>query len=75
MWVLKRCLRWADIIRQLYDFEQGVDDQISTVDGEDIDAMKVVLPSPKKELSLKPLTASASCSCVVSSTEIEQYHA
>ena len=50
--VLKRCLRWAKIIKQLYEFEQEADGDISTVDGEEDDA-EVVLPSPKKEPSLK----------------------
>ena len=50
--VLKRCLRWAKIIKELYDFEQEVEDDISTVDSED-DEVEVVLPSPKKEPSLK----------------------
>ena len=50
--VLKRCLRWSKIIKELYDFEQEVEDDISTVDSED-DEVEVVLPSPKKEPSLK----------------------
>ena len=32
--VLKRCLRWAKIIKELYDFEQEVEDDISTDVGE-----------------------------------------
>ena len=50
--VLKRCLRWAKIIKELYDFEQEVEDDIST-DAEEEDDVEVVLPSPKKEPSLK----------------------
>ena len=50
--VLKRCLRWSKIIKELYDFEQEVEDDISTVDGEE-DDVEVILPSPKKEPSLK----------------------
>ena len=50
--MLKRCLRWSKIIKELYDFEQEVEDDISTVDGED-DEVEVVLPSPEKEPSLK----------------------
>ena len=50
--VLKRCLRWSKIIKELYDFEQEVEDDISTDDGEE-DDVEVILPSPKKEPSLK----------------------
>ena len=50
--VLKRCLRWAKIIKELYDFEQEVEDEIST-DAELEDDAQVVLPSLKKEPSLK----------------------
>lgn len=50
--VLRRCLRWSKIIKELYDFEQELEDDISTVDGEE-DDVEVVLPSPKKEPSLK----------------------
>ena len=51
--VLKRCLRWSKIIKELYDFEQEVEDDISTDAEEDVDDMEVVLPSPKKEPNLK----------------------
>ena len=51
--VLKRCLRWAKIIKQLYEFEQEADDDISTIDGEDDDDVVVALPSPKNESNLK----------------------
>jgi len=52
--VLKRCLRWSKIIKELYDFEQEVEDGISTdVEEEEVDDMEVVVPSPKKEPSLK----------------------
>ena len=50
--VLKRCLRWSKIIKELYDFEQEVEDDISTDDGEE-DDVEVILPSPKKDPSLK----------------------
>ena len=50
--VLKRCLRWAKIIKELYDFEQEVEDGIST-DAEEEDDVEVVVPLPKKEPSLK----------------------
>lgn len=51
--VLKRCLRWSKIIKELYDFEQEVEDYINT-DGEDkVDEVEVVLPSPKNEINLK----------------------
>ena len=49
--VLKRCLRWSKIIKELYDFEQEVEDGIST-DAEE-DDVEVVQSSPKKESSLK----------------------
>ena len=51
--VLKRCLRWSKIIKELYDFEQEVEDDISTEAEEEVDDVEVVLPSPKKEPSLK----------------------
>ena len=51
--MLKRCLRWSKIIKELYDFEQEVEDDISTDAEEEVDDVEVVLPSPKKELSLK----------------------
>ena len=51
--VLKRCLRWAKIIKELYDFEQEVEDDISTEAEEKVDDVEVVLPSPKKEQMLK----------------------
>ena len=51
--VLKRCLRWSKIIKELYDFEQEVEDDISTDVEEEADDVEVVLPSPKKEPSLK----------------------
>jgi hypothetical protein len=50
--VLKRCLRWAKIIKELYDFEQEAEDDASAVDGED-DDVEVALPSPKNEPKLK----------------------
>ena len=50
--MLKRCLSWAKIIKEMYDFEQEVEDEIST-DAEEDDDAEVVLPSPKKEPSLK----------------------
>ena len=50
--VLKRCLRWAKIIKELYDFEQQVDDESST-EAEEVDDVEVVVPSAKKEPSLK----------------------
>ena len=49
--VLKRCLRWSKIIKELYDFEQEIKDDIST-DAEE-EYVEVVLPSSKKEPSLK----------------------
>ena len=51
--VLKRCLRWSKIIKELYDFEQEVEDDLSTDTEQEVDAMEMVLPSPKKEPSLK----------------------
>ena len=51
--VLKRCLRWSKIIKELYDFEQEVEDYISTDAEVEVDDVEVVLPSPKKEPSLK----------------------
>jgi len=51
--VLKRCLRWSKIIKELYDFEQEVEDDISTDAEEEGGDVEVVLPSPKKEPSLK----------------------
>ena len=51
--MLKRCLRWSKIIKELYDFEQEVEDDISTDAEEEVDDVEVVMPSPKKEPSLK----------------------
>ena len=51
--VLKRCLRWSKIIKELYDFEQELEDDISTDTEQEVDDMEVVLPSPKKEPNLK----------------------
>ena len=51
--VLKRCLRWSKIIKELYDFEQEVEDDSSTDAEDEEDDVEVVLPSPKKEPSLK----------------------
>jgi hypothetical protein len=51
--VLKRCLRWSKIIKELYDFEQEVEDNHSTVDDNEGDDVDVVLPSPKKQPNLK----------------------
>jgi hypothetical protein len=50
---LKRCLRWSKIIKEMYDFEQEVEDDISTDDETEVGDVQVVLPSPKKEPSLK----------------------
>ena len=50
--VLKRCLRWSKIIKELYDFEQDVEDDIS-IDAELEEDAQVVLSLPKKEPSLK----------------------
>ena len=47
--VLKRCLRWSKIIKELYDFEQEVEDDLSTDSEQEVDDVEVVLPSPKKE--------------------------
>ena len=51
--VLKRCLRWSKIIKELYDFEQEVEDDASTDAEEEEGDVELVLPSPKKEPSLK----------------------
>jgi len=51
--VFKRCLRWSKIIKDMYDFEQEVEDDISTDAEEEVDDVEVVLPSPKKEPGLK----------------------
>jgi len=51
--MLKRCLRWSKIIKELYDFEQEVEDDISTDSEGEEDDVEVVLPSPKKEPRLK----------------------
>ena len=53
MRICDRCLRWSKIIKELYDFEQEVEDDISTDDEEEGGDVKVVLPSPKKEPNLK----------------------
>ena len=50
--VLKRCLRWAKIIKDMYDFEQEVEYGILTDDDDEGDDVEMVLPSQKKELSL-----------------------
>jgi hypothetical protein len=51
--VLKRCLRWSRIIKELYDFEQEVEDGINTDAEDDVDDVKVVLPSPMNKPNLK----------------------
>ena len=51
--VLKRCLRWSKIIKELYDFEQEGEDDASTDAEEEEGDVELVLPSPKKEPSLK----------------------
>ena len=50
--VLKRCLRWAKIIKDMYDFEQEIEDGILTDDDDEGDDVEVVLPSQKNEPSL-----------------------
>ena len=50
---LKRCLRWAKIIKELYDFEQEIEDDNDTENEDQADEVEVVLPSLKKEPSLK----------------------
>lgn len=50
--VLKRCLRWAKIIKDMYDFEQEVEYGILTDDDDEGGDVEVVLPSQKNELSL-----------------------
>ena len=50
---LKRCLRWSKIIKDLYEFEHESEDDICTDVEEEVDDVEVVLPSPKKEPSLK----------------------
>lgn len=49
--VLKRCLRWSKIIKELYDFEQEVEDDISTYAEEEVGEVEV--PSSKEEPNLK----------------------
>ena len=51
--VLKRCLRWSKIIKEFYDFEQEVEDDLSTDSEQEVDDVEVVLPSAKKEPILK----------------------
>ena len=51
--VLKRCLRWSKIIKELYDFEQEVEDGISIDAEDDVDDVKVVSPSPMNKPNLK----------------------
>lgn len=50
--VLKRCLRWSKIIKDMYDFEQEVEYGILTDDDDEGDDVEAVLPSQKNELSL-----------------------
>ena len=51
--VLKRCLRWSKIIKELYDFEQEVEDDFSTDHTKEFNDVEVILPSSKKDTSLK----------------------
>ena len=51
--MLKRCLRWSKIIKDLYEFEHESEDDVSTDVEEEVDEVEVVLPSQKKEPSLK----------------------
>ncbi|MBF91085.1 MAG: hypothetical protein CMP75_04920 [Flavobacteriales bacterium] len=51
--VLKRCLRWSKIIKDLYDFEHESEDDVSTNAEDDMDDAEMVIPSPKKEPGLK----------------------
>ena len=51
--VLKRCLRWSKIIKDLYEFEHESEDDNCTDVEEEVDDVEVVLPSSKKEPSLK----------------------
>ena len=51
--VLKRCLRWSKIIKDLYDFEQEIDEDGVSVGDDQYDPMEVVLPTPKKNPNLK----------------------
>jgi len=50
--VLKRCLRWSKIIKDLYDFEHEVEDDDASVGDDEDDSVEVVLPSPKKKPNL-----------------------
>lgn len=50
--VLKRCLRWSKIIKDLYDFEHEVEDDGASVGDDEDDLVEVVLPSPKKKPNL-----------------------
>ena len=50
--VLKRCLRWSKIIKDLYDFEHEVEDDGASVGDDEDDPVEVVLPSPKNKSNL-----------------------
>jgi len=53
--VLKRCLRWSKIIKDLYDFEQEIDEESVEVDIPSSDngqRLKLTPPEPKRKLSI-----------------------
>ena len=54
--VLKRCLRWSKIIKDLYDFEQEIDEEYVELDISSSDngqSLKLTPPERKRKLSIR----------------------
>ncbi len=54
--VLKRCLRWSKIIKDLYDFEQEIDEESVELDISSSDngqRLKLTPPERKRKLSIR----------------------
>ena len=53
--VLKRCLRWSKIIKELYDFEQEIDEEsveINILSSDNGQRLKLTPPERKRKLSI-----------------------
>ena len=54
--VLKRCLRWSKIIKELYDFEQEIDEESVEVDipsSNNEQKLRLTPPERKRKLSIR----------------------
>jgi hypothetical protein len=54
--VLKRCLRWSKIIKELYDFEQEIDEESVEIDipsSNNGQSLKLTPPERKRKLSIR----------------------